>query len=45
APLLERGADTLILGCTHYPFLSPLIRAVVGDNIALIDTGAAVARQ
>jgi len=45
APLLERGADTLILGCTHYPFLAPLIRAVVGDNIALIDTGAAVARQ
>ncbi len=45
APLLARGADTLILGCTHYPFLAPLIRAVVGDNIALIDTGAAVARQ
>ena len=45
APLLQKGADTLILGCTHYPFLAPLIREVVGDNITLIDTGAAVARQ
>lgn len=45
APLLRRGADTLILGCTHYPFLAALIRDVVGDNIALVDTGAAVARQ
>jgi len=44
-PLLARGADTLILGCTHYPFLSSLITDVVGSNIALIDTGAAVARQ
>lgn len=45
APLLARGADTLILGCTHYPFLSPLIREVVGPDIILIDTGEAVARQ
>src|SRR5512135_3634561 len=45
APLLRRGADTLILGCTHYPFLAPLIREVVGEGVALIDTGAAVARQ
>ncbi len=45
APLLARGADTLILGCTHYPFLAPLIREMVGDGIALVDTGAAVARQ
>ncbi|MDO8312576.1 MAG: glutamate racemase [Sideroxyarcus sp.] len=45
APLLARGADTLILGCTHYPFLAPLIREVVGANITLVDTGAAVARQ
>ena len=44
-PLLARGADTLILGCTHYPFLAPLITEVVGDSIVLIDTGAAVARQ
>ena len=44
-PLLEAGADTLVLGCTHYPLLRPLIQAVVGDDIKLIDTGAAVARQ
>ncbi|MDH2917768.1 MAG: glutamate racemase [Sideroxydans sp.] len=45
APLLARGADTLILGCTHYPFLAPLIRELVGSEITLVDTGAAVARQ
>ena len=45
APLLEAGADTFILGCTHYPFLAPLIREVAGDGITLIDTGAAVARE
>ncbi len=45
APLLARGADTLILGCTHYPFLARLITEVVGDTITLVDTGAAVARQ
>ncbi len=44
-PLLARGADTLILGCTHYPFLAPLIGEVVGVNITLVDTGEAVARQ
>ncbi|MEO8332609.1 MAG: glutamate racemase [Gallionella sp.] len=45
APLLARGADTLILGCTHYPFLAPLIREVLGEQITLVDTGAAVARE
>lgn len=45
APLLDRGADTLILGCTHYPFLAPLIREVAGEDIVLVDTGAAVARH
>ena len=45
APLLAHGADTLILGCTHYPFLAPLITEVVGANVALVDTGEAVARQ
>ncbi|MBI5891797.1 MAG: glutamate racemase [Nitrosomonadales bacterium] len=44
-PLLKQNADTLILGCTHYPFLAPLIRDVVGEGIALVDTGAAVARE
>lgn len=45
APLLAQGADTLILGCTHYPLLAHLIRDVVGENITLVDTGEAVARQ
>jgi len=44
-PLLDAGADTFILGCTHYPFLAPLIHEVVGEEITLIDTGAAVARE
>ena len=45
AHLLARGGDTFILGCTHYPFLAQLIGEVVGSNIALVDTGEAVARQ
>src|SRR3990167_6297814 len=45
APLLAEGCDTLILGCTHYPFIKPLLRSLVPDSISLIDTGAAVARQ
>ena len=44
-PLLARGADTIVLGCTHYPFVRPLISDVAGPNVALIDTGAAVARR
>lgn len=45
APLLATGADTFILGCTHYPFLAPLIHEVAGAAITLIDTSAAVARE
>jgi glutamate racemase len=45
APLLVQGADTLILGCTHYPFLAPIISEIVGNKVALVDTGAAVARH
>lgn len=44
-PLLDRGADTLILGCTHYPFLRPLLAGIAGPEVVLIDTGAAVARH
>jgi glutamate racemase len=44
-PLLAAGCDTLILGCTHYPFLKPLLKQMVPEHISLIDTGAAVARQ
>ncbi|MBC7698645.1 MAG: glutamate racemase [Bacteroidia bacterium] len=44
-PLLDEGADTIVLGCTHYPFVRPLIEQIVGPNVVLIDTGAAVANQ
>lgn len=44
-PLLDARADTIVLGCTHYPFVRPLIEEIVGDKITLIDTGAAVAWQ
>lgn len=44
-PLLEQGVDTVVLGCTHYPFLRPLIRHIVGREVHLLDTGPAVARQ
>jgi glutamate racemase len=44
-PLLAAGCDTIILGCTHYPFLKPLLRQMVPESISLIDTGGAVARQ
>ena len=44
-PLLDEGADSIVLGCTHYPFLKPLIQEAVGDGVVLIDTGAAVANQ
>ena len=45
APLLDAGADTLVLGCTHFPFLEPLLRELVGGEVAIIESGAAVARQ
>src|SRR5690606_35991060 len=44
-PLLEAGCDTLILGCTHYPFLRPALQQLLPEDIHLVDTGAAVARQ
>jgi len=44
-PMLEQGADTIVLGCTHYPFLADTLRQVVGRGVTLIDTGAAVANQ
>lgn len=44
-PLLQEGCDTIILGCTHYPFLKPLLAEMIPESITLIDTGAAVARQ
>ena len=45
APLLERGADTLVLGCTHYPFLIPLLQDITGPEVNIINPGPAVARE
>lgn len=44
-PLMTANADTIVLGCTHYPFLRPLIEGLVGKDVVLIDTGAAVAKE
>lgn len=44
-PLVADGADTLVLGCTHYTFLADSLRAVVGDDIAIVDPAEAVAAQ
>jgi glutamate racemase len=44
-PLLEAGADTIVLGSTHYVFLRPVLSEIAGPGVTLIDTGAAVARQ
>jgi len=45
APLLAAGADTIVLGCTHYPFLLSIIRAAAGPEVAVIDPAHAVARE
>jgi glutamate racemase len=45
APLLAAGIDQLVLGCTHYPFLRPLIERLVGPGVTVIDPASAVARQ
>jgi glutamate racemase len=45
APLMDAGIDELVLGCTHYPFLRPLIEEVVGAGVEIVDPAPAVARQ
>jgi glutamate racemase len=45
APMLEANIDTLVLGCTHYPFVANHIRTILGDGVRLIDPAPAVARQ
>ncbi len=44
-PLLAEHIDTLVLGCTHYPLLKPLLREVVGKDVALVDSAEAMAEQ
>ncbi len=44
-PMLDEGIDYLVLGCTHYPYLIPVLREMLPENIKIIDSGEAVARQ
>ena len=44
-PMLAKGIDTVVLGCTHYPFVIPLIEQIVGEMVRVIDPAPAVAKQ
>ena len=44
-PMLDRGIDTVVLGCTHYPFVIPLIERIAGESVRVIDPAPAVAKQ
>lgn len=44
-PLIDAGIDTLILGCTHYPFLTDAIRSIVGSEILIYEPSPAVAKH
>lgn len=44
-PMLAQGADTIVLGCTHYPFLHTSIKKLYGDQLDIIDTSQAIVRQ
>lgn len=43
-PLVDRGIDTIVLGCTHYPLLRPLVQEIVGTAVRVIDSATAVAK-
>jgi glutamate racemase len=45
SPLLAEGVDTLVLGCTHYPFLRGVIDEITGGSVRVIDSGEAIARR
>jgi glutamate racemase len=44
-PLTDKGADIIVLGCTHYPFLRPLVEEIAGPTVEVIDPATAVARE
>jgi len=44
-PMLAKNIDTVVLGCTHYPFVIPLIEQIVGENVRVIDPAPSVAKQ
>jgi glutamate racemase len=43
--MLEKNVDTVVLGCTHYPFVIPLIERIVGESVRVIDPAPSVAKQ
>ena len=45
SPMLENGVDEIVLGCTHYPFVIPLIRKIVGEGVEIIDPTEAIVRR
>lgn len=45
APLREAGIDTLVLGCTHFPLIQPLVQSVVGDGVSLVSSAEETARE
>ncbi|MBO0960161.1 glutamate racemase [Neobacillus sp. MM2021_6] len=45
APILDQNIDTLILGCTHYPLLEPLVKNVMGESVQVISSGDETARE
>lgn len=44
-PMVDQGIDTLVLGCTHYPYLAPIIETIIPADIKIIDSGKAVAKH
>jgi glutamate racemase len=44
-PMLAAGMDYLVLGCTHYPYLIPVLREMIPAHVEILDSGAAIARQ
>jgi len=44
-PMLAAGVDEIVMGCTHYPFVIPIIKDIVGESVSVIDPAPAVARQ
>ncbi|MDF1673214.1 MAG: glutamate racemase [Vicingaceae bacterium] len=44
-PMVDQGADSIVLGCSHYPFLIPLIKDIIPKEVSVIDSGEAVAKQ
>ena len=44
-PMLVKGIDCLVLGCTHYPYLQPILKEILPKHVKIIDSGQAVAQQ